>query len=220
MESVFNTLSEINVNEHTEKKDGLTYLSWCWAWSEVKKRYPDASYKIYRNNDGLPYFFDEGVGYMCMTDVTINGETLMMWLPVMDGKNKAMKETPYTYKTKYGDKSVESATMFDINKTLMRCLVKNLAMFGLGSYIYAGEDLPESESKDEKKDFSLDEYVTAIKRMKVNIDKDDPEWWDGIKSMFDIKKWGDINESNYNEIGRLCREKVFKINEQKGAKSE
>jgi hypothetical protein len=63
----------------------------------------------------------------------------------MDGANKAMLSTPYTYKTKFGEKTVEAATMFDINKTLMRCLVKNLAMFGLGLYIYAGEDLPEAE---------------------------------------------------------------------------
>jgi hypothetical protein len=69
-----------------------------------------------------------------------------MWLPVMDGANKSMKHEPYTYSTRYGDKSVEQASMFDINKTLMRCLVKNLAMFGLGHYIFAGEDLPESES--------------------------------------------------------------------------
>ena len=79
------------------------------------------------------------------TKVTINGITKEMWLPVMDSKNKAMKKEPYTYTTKYGEKTVESATMFEINKTIMRCLVKNLAMFGLGLYIYAGEDLPEAD---------------------------------------------------------------------------
>jgi NH3-dependent NAD+ synthetase len=68
----------------------------------------------------------------------------------MDGKNKSMKKVPYTYSTKYGDKTVEAATTFDINKTIMRCLVKNLAMFGLGIYIYAGEDLPETESTPTK----------------------------------------------------------------------
>ena len=71
-----------------------------------------------------------------------------MWLPVMDGANKAMKRTPYKYQTKYnGEKTVEAATMMDINKTIMRCLVKNLAMFGLGLYIYAGEDLPETDKE-------------------------------------------------------------------------
>jgi hypothetical protein len=145
-QSTFDTLSAINVNDKVEKKSNLTYLSWAWAWSETKKAFPDASYEIISDPaTGKPYFYDETLGYMVITEVTIKGETLEMWLPVMDGANKAMLATPYTYKTKYGEKSVEAATMFDINKTLMRCLVKNLAMFGLGLYIYAGEDLPESE---------------------------------------------------------------------------
>jgi len=145
--SVFETLSEINVNDKAEKKSGLTYLSWAYAWGEVKKVYPDAVYSVIQDPSTLkPYFFDEALGYMVMTNVTIQGQTLEMWLPVMDGANKSMKHEPYTYSTRYGDKSVEQASMFDINKTLMRCLVKNLAMFGLGHYIFAGEDLPESES--------------------------------------------------------------------------
>ncbi len=138
--TVFERLSAINVNEHVEKKDNLTYLSWAWAWSETKRACPDATYKI------LETEYDEALGFMCHTTVTIEGETLEMWLPVMDGKNKSMKKTEYSYSTRFGDKKVEAATTFDINKTIMRCLVKNLAMFGLGIYIYAGEDLPEGES--------------------------------------------------------------------------
>jgi hypothetical protein len=145
--SVFETLSAINVNDKAEKKSGLTYLSWAWAWGEVKKTYPDAVYSIVRCPVSQQiYSFDADLGYMVMTSVTIQGQTLEMWLPVMDGANKAMKAEAYSYSTRYGDKSVEQASMFDINKTLMRCLVKNLAMFGLGHYIFAGEDLPESES--------------------------------------------------------------------------
>lgn len=138
-QTVFERLSAINVNEHVEKKDNLTYLSWAWAWSETKRACPDATYKI------LETEYDEALGFMCHTTVTIEGETLEMWLPVMDGKNKSMKKQSYEYATKFGTKTVEAATTFDINKTIMRCLVKNLAMFGLGIYIYAGEDLPESE---------------------------------------------------------------------------
>jgi hypothetical protein len=137
--SVFERLSAINLNEHVEKKKDLTYLSWAWAWSATKKECPDATYKI------LPTDYDEVLGFMCHTEVTIEGETLGMWLPVMDGANKSMLKSSYTYTTRFGDKTVEPATTFDINKTLMRCLVKNLAMFGLGIYIYAGEDLPEAE---------------------------------------------------------------------------
>jgi|TARA_R110000824_G_scaffold80945_1_gene203329 hypothetical protein len=127
--STWDTLSAIDVNDHTEKKGNLTYLSWAWAWGIVKSNYPSATYHIYRNpHTNQQWDYQEGVGYMCSTSVTIEKETLEMWLPVMDFRNKSM---------------VNNATTFDINKTLMRCLTKNLAMFGLGHYIYAGEDLPE-----------------------------------------------------------------------------
>ena len=151
MASVFETLNAVNVNGHTEEKNGLTYLSWSWAWAEVKKKYPNAEYSISKFN-GLPFVFDENTGYMVYTTVTIDGLTHEMWLPVMDNANNAMKSQPYTKKTKYKEITVEAATMFDINKTIMRCLVKNLAMFGLGLYIFAGEDLPESEETNESED--------------------------------------------------------------------
>lgn len=145
MNDIFEKLNAINVNEHTEGKNGLTYLSWSWAWAEFKKVYPMATYEVIKF-DGKPYVYDENLGYMCYTTVTVEGLTHEMWLPVMDGSNKAMKAKPYKYKDRYGkEKEVAAATMFDINKTIMRCLTKNLAMFGLGLYIYAGEDLPEVE---------------------------------------------------------------------------
>ena len=154
--TTFEVLNNVNVNEHTEVKDTgktkLTYLSWAWAWAEVKKRFPAASYEIVKFN-GLPYVFDEKTGYMVYTTVTIDGITHEMWLPVMDGNNRAMLDHPYEVQTKYNKFTVQAATMFDINKAIMRCLTKNLAMFGLGLYIYAGEDLPENddEEKPEKK---------------------------------------------------------------------
>jgi hypothetical protein len=138
--TTFEKLSAINVNDKVEKKSNLTYLSWAWAWSETKKVCPDATYQI-----GMTEY-DPQLGFMCHTSVTIDGESLEMWLPVMDGANKSMRKEAYEYPTRYGMKTCEAATTFDINKTIMRCLVKNLAMFGLGIYIYAGEDLPESES--------------------------------------------------------------------------
>lgn len=145
--TIFELLSSVNVNDKVEKKSNLTYLSWAWAWAEVKKVCPDASYQVKRDPiTHKPYFYDENLGYMVMTEVTIEGKTLEMWLPVMDGANKSMMNKPYTYQTRYGEKTVDAATMFDINKTLMRCLTKNLAMFGMGLYIYAGEDLPESDT--------------------------------------------------------------------------
>lgn len=147
--TVFEDLYSVNVNSYTEDREGLTYLSWANAFAEVKKRYPDMTYEIEKFN-GLPYAFDELTGYMVYTTVTIEGITHEMWLPVMDSKNKAMKAVPYEYETKSGKRTVQAATMFDINKTIMRCLTKNLAMFGLGLYIYAGEDLPEKEKEEAK----------------------------------------------------------------------
>lgn len=164
--TAFERLSKINVNEYVEKKDGLTYLSWAWAWSVTKKECPDASYTL------LPTEYDDALGFMCHTSVTIEGQTLEMWLPVMDSKNKSMKKQAYTYSTKYGDKQVEAATTFDINKTMMRCLVKNLAMFGLGIYIYAGEDLPEGEVKETAK---APEPVKAPEVL-INLEKDTDNW--------------------------------------------
>jgi hypothetical protein len=144
MSNTFGELRKINVNEHAEKKEGLTYLSWAWAWDTFKQHCPDATYLVLKDHNGLPYF-ESGAGAMVYTEVTAGGITHEMWLPVMDSKNKAMKAEPYTYMTRAGEKNVEAFTMFDVNKTIMRCLVKNLAMFGLALYIYAGEDLPDVE---------------------------------------------------------------------------
>ena len=151
----FDALYSLNVNDKCEKRENLTYLSWANAWAEFKKVYPSATYRIVSNPaTNLPYFVDPAVGIMVFTEVTANEQTHQMWLCVMDSSNRAMKLEPYTYQKynkqtrQYESRTVEAATMFDVNKTLMRCLVKNLAMFGLGLYIYAGEDLPESEGGD------------------------------------------------------------------------
>ena len=181
MATVFDELNAINVNDKTEKKKSgsteLTYLSWTWAWAEVKKRFPEAHYEIVMH-DGLPYVYDENTGYMVFTNVTIDGITHMMWLPVMDGANKAMKNQPYTYSTKYnGEKTVDAATMFDVNKTIMRCLVKNLAMFGLGLYIYAGEDLPEVEVEEQK---------TAQEVAKKKLEKINSVQLDALKTILAV----------------------------------
>ena len=145
-EDLFKRFVQLNVNEHTETKNDLTYLSWAWAWQEALRICPTATYEIrnFPDKDGVSrcYQYDPILGYMVFTSVTINGLTREMWLPVMDNTNKTLLDHEYTYTTRNGEKTVAKATMFDINKTIMRCLTKNLAMFGLGIYIYAGEDLP------------------------------------------------------------------------------
>ena len=150
----FQQLYQLNLNDKVENKNGLSYLSWANAWAAFKTVYPNATYRIIKNpQTNLPYFADE-TGIMVYTEITADHQTYEMWLPVMDASNKAMKLEAYTYQVwdktnrKYVDRKVEAATMFDINKTVMRCLVKNLAMLGLGLYIFAGEDMPETVSDD------------------------------------------------------------------------
>lgn len=152
---MFNALSALDLTDKCEKRENLTYLSWANAWSEFKSAYPSATYRIIKNPaTGLPYFSDPETGIIVFTEVCVDGVVHEMWLPVMNASNKAMKNEPYSYQTwnsfkkQYEEKTVQAATMFDINKTLMRCLVKNLAMFGLGLYIYAGDDLPEKDASE------------------------------------------------------------------------
>lgn len=129
----FEDVYAINVNDKTEKKGNLTYLSWAFAWAEFKKIYPEATYKI-NEFDGTFCSGNEKMGYMVQTQVTAGDMTYEMWLPVMDGRNNAILQPKMT----------------EINKTIMRCLTKNLAMFGLGLYIYAGEDIPDSPKSFER----------------------------------------------------------------------
>lgn len=128
----FAELYGINVQDKIEKKNGLSYLSWAWAWAELKKKFPEAFYTIYENKDGLFYHTD---GHTCWvkTGVTVNGIEHIEYLPVMDFKNKSIP--------------VGNVTSFDVNKAIQRSLTKAAARHGLGLYIYAGEDLPEEEHK-------------------------------------------------------------------------
>ena len=132
-DSVFKTLNAINVNEHVEQKNGLTYLSWAWAWAKVKELYPDATYTVYENKDGWNYHSD-GKTCWVKTGVTINGLEHIEMLPVMDYRNSSIP--------------ADKVTSFDVNKAIQRSLTKACARHGLGLYIYAGEDLPEEVKKE------------------------------------------------------------------------
>lgn len=136
--SIFETLNAINVNGKTEKKNGLTYLSWAWAWAEVKKIYPNATYTIYeRNTDfGPVIYFTDGMTCWVKTGVTINGLEHIECLPIMDFKNQSIP--------------LEKVKSFDVNKAIQRSLTKAVARHGLGLYVYANEDLPEEEKLQEE----------------------------------------------------------------------
>lgn len=207
---IFNTLYMIDVKDVAEKKNGLTYLSWAWAWAEVSKRFPHVDYEVERNEKtGMNYFYDVYTGYMVFTSVTINGVTRKMWLPVMDSSNKAMRHERYSYQVKeyknrqwtgeYEERFVEPATTFDINKAIMRCLVKNLAMFGLGLYIFAGEDMPEDVSMLEKaSDRSKKVFITLLQKIANEHDREIDEvvlmLTEAAKVTADDSKWskGDL----------------------------
>lgn len=131
-ENYFTALNAINVNGKTEKKNGLTYLSWAWAWGEIKKLHPDATYTIYENADGWNYHTD-GKTCWVKTGLTVNGIEHIEYLPVMDYRNASILK--------------DKVTSFDVNKAIQRSLTKAAARHGLGLYIYAGEDLPEDESQ-------------------------------------------------------------------------
>ena len=137
--SYFQILNAIDCSEHVDTKSNgrvdLSYLSWAWAWAEVKKAYPESNYTIYENADGWNYHTD---GRTCWvkTGVTINGIEHIEYLPVMDNRNASIP--------------AERVTSFDVNKAIQRSLTKAAARHGLGLYIYAGEDLPEDVKKEQE----------------------------------------------------------------------
>ena len=148
--SVWQTLSKIDVNKHTEKKGNLTYLSWAWAWAVTKQNYPEATYAFLANE----IHADGTMTVHCVVSIeTVNHE---MWLPVMDNRNKAIK----------------NPDAFAINTAKMRCLTKGLSMHGLGAYIYAGEDLPQGEPEKTYEQW-CDENKDSIIAIKAGIASED-----------------------------------------------
>lgn len=174
MDNYFTKLNGIDVSSKTEKKGNLTYLSWAWAWGEVKKLFPGTTYTVYENENGWNYHTDGNTAWV-KTGVTINGLEHIEYLPVMDNRNTSIP--------------LAKITSFDVNKSIQRSLTKAVARHGLGLYIYAGEDLPENEQdvskpkQDVKKiaakplqevdpsDYPTAKQLEEIQRLKIDIDK-------------------------------------------------
>lgn len=185
MDNYFVTLNNINVNDKTEKKNGLTYLSWAWAWGEVKKLHPDAIYTIYENANGLFYHTD---GRTCWvkTGVTVNGIEHIEYLPVMDYRNASI--------------TADKVTSFDVNKAIQRSLTKAVARHGLGLYVYAGEDLPEEEKANEPVCESCGSVIASVK-------KKDGEIWSATDiSIYSQKRFG-------KQLCPNCQKAVLKAGE-------
>jgi hypothetical protein len=201
--SKFKELYKIDVNSKTDRKNRLTYLSWAWAWAEFMKVHPAATYEVKKNPaTNMPFFSDDDIGIMVYTSVTVDNITHEMWLPVMNSFNKTMKSKEYTYKTKQGNKTVEQASMFDVNKTIMRCLTKNLAMFGLGLYIYAKEDLPELIIE-----YITPEQIKTINELMIETDTKLQAFLKFLK----VDSLADIQEQSYTAVINALESKKEKV---------
>ena len=148
----FEEVAKININEKLEKKGKFSYLSWAFAWAEIKKLDEKANYKVYENQDSLPFFKSEE-GYFVKVGVIFNELEHIVFLPVLDGANKP----------------IQKPNSFNINTSIQRCLVKAIAMHGLGLYVYAGEDLPEGAETDKKATIN---QIAYIKKLGIEADFD------------------------------------------------
>ena len=147
---IWQTLSSIDCSDHVKKKQNLTYLSWQWAWATLMEHYPQATF-AFDEPKAL-----EGGTMMVFCTVTIGELSRKIWLPVMDHRNKA----------------ISNPDSFAVNTAMMRCLVKCLALFGLGHYIYAGDDWPQAHKPDRAPDPILSQMLRAC----TNIDELRAAW--------------------------------------------
>ena len=190
----FEVLNNIDVGDKIEKKNGLSYLSWAWAWGEIKKRHPDAIYTIYENAEGLFYHTDGKTAWV-KTGVTVNGIEHIEYLPVMDYKNKSIP--------------IENITSTDVNKAIQRSLTKAVARHGLGLYIYAGEDLPEEKkgTTDKEMDDHLEKKISAndVKIIEKMVEgKDALKTW--VLQQCNVTKFEDMTNSQYGQAMRALNE--------------
>lgn len=193
MENYFAELNGIDVGDKIEKKNGLSYLSWAWAWGELKKKHPDATYTVYENKDGWNYHTD-GKTCWVKTGVTVNGIEHIEYLPVMNYSNKSLK--------------LAEVTSFDVNKAIQRSLTKAVARHGLGLYIYAGEDLPESSDGEQKQaDKPAQNNKISQEKRKALFKYAKDKFGDDANNMvtYEMKLYGyestqDITESDYEKI--------------------
>lgn len=200
VDNYFVVLNNIDVSKKTEKKNGLTYLSWAWAWGETKKIHPEANYKIYEREDGCFYWTD-GKTCWVKTGVIVNGIEHIEYLPVMDYKNKSI--------------ALAQVTSFDVNKSIQRSLTKALARHGLGLYIYAGEDLPnqvdngkeedneplEEESVDEELYQKCLNYLTKLLSAEQNV-----EYKNAFLAQRKLKSVDELSKIKKSELIEITKE--------------
>lgn len=186
----FEALNSINVSEKAEKKNGLTYLSWAWAWGELKKKFPASTYTIYEDANGRFYHTD-GKTCWVKTGVTVEGIEHIEYLPVMDMRNKSIP--------------ADNVTSFDANKAIQRSLTKAVARHGLGLYIYAGEDLPDGETAPVKEEKPAPTRNARIASLCLYHQIDQIQFRDVVKSLRDsgdisIKYLDDMDDNEFAQV--------------------
>jgi hypothetical protein len=155
--SIFHNLSLIDTSKKIQTKSNYKYVSWADAVAEVSKKYPDNfSYEILENEEGKPFFYDDVAGYWVKTKVKIQDQEKKMMLPVLDSANRVLKKESYFYEVKNKQnpsqpfkKKAEAIDIQAINKAIMRCLVKNLALFGFGLSLWTKDDIYSNEERQE-----------------------------------------------------------------------
>jgi hypothetical protein len=204
MENYFVELNNINVNDKVEKKNGLSYVSWAFAWGELKKHFPKSFYTVYENENGWPYFTD---GRTCWvktgvtvvqsevvrdpTDGNLYGEDFgrlehIEYLPIMDFRNNSIP--------------ADKVTSTDVNKAIQRSLTKAIARHGLGLYIYAGEDLPEAEKEEKTKPITDKEAMILSNTLT-------PEQIEWVRKKYKVKKLAELNTTQYGELMRTINDR-------------
>ena len=176
----FEQLNNINVQDKIEKKGNLSYLSWAWAWEQLKIKHPKAQYKVYEKEDGIIYWTDGRTAWVKVS-VTVDNIEHIEYLPIMDYKNKSIP--------------VGQVSSFNVNTSIQRALTKAIARHGLGLYIYAGEDIPSSEKDDllEEERQSLYDECRDLKDSII----------DALGQAIDLNNLKEIWEENVTELKTL-----------------
>lgn len=205
-----NDLLKLNVNDHVEKKNNLSYLSWAWAWAEALKADPAASFHVesYDVDGKTQCYMDVNGTAMVWVRVTLFGKPMTCMLPVMNSKNEPIPIEGRTFKDKYGKDKVEKVDAFNVNTAIMRCMTKALALHGLGLYIYAGEDLPEDhqpETKPEppKAEKKVEEKTTKAPKTDADIElfaKSVIEYVVLAKTQSGLKSYWVANQTQLDEL--------------------
>jgi len=183
---IWETLSKINVSEHTEKKMNLTYLSWAWAWGVLMEHYPEATYRFYEDENHVPFVSMPDGTCEVRCKVIIGELVREIWLPVMNNKNQP----------------VINPNSFQVNTAKMRCLTKCLGIWGLGHYIYAGEDLPQGEEVKEEK--AVGKKVEPVKKAppkKVEPVKEEAP----VKEQVKDEAWAKVFVDGFVQLLVVCK---------------